>query len=241
MKSLSLLLAAIGILLIVIGWGVQYKQWYFLISGYNTMSKEEQAKVDIKPLAKGIAIMSYLLGVLIVLFGIFAYFNLYDYIWPLVILIIAVAIGGAIYSLRFIPFGSTLKKKSKASKIITVITIVGVAIVIYFAMQPTKFIVSEEAFEIKGMYGDEMPWDELTDLTLIEQLPEITLRTNGSAVGSKLKGHFKLKSGEQVTLFVDEEVKQFISFKWDNHQYFINEPTEAETIDLYNKIKQYAE
>jgi len=41
----------IAILFIVLGILIKYGKMYFLIAGYNTMSKEEQAKVDVAGVA----------------------------------------------------------------------------------------------------------------------------------------------------------------------------------------------
>lgn len=41
----------IAILFFLIGFGVKYGKAYYLISGYNTMSKAEKATVDIEKLA----------------------------------------------------------------------------------------------------------------------------------------------------------------------------------------------
>ena len=49
----------IGVLLIAIGLAVHVFKWYFLISGYNTMSKEKKANVDTEGLGRLIGIYSY--------------------------------------------------------------------------------------------------------------------------------------------------------------------------------------
>ncbi|WP_087758712.1 DUF3784 domain-containing protein [Herbinix luporum] len=63
------LLIIVGIILIGIGLGVHVFKWYFLISGYNTMSKEKKEKVDIKGLARLLGIYAYINGGLFILAG----------------------------------------------------------------------------------------------------------------------------------------------------------------------------
>lgn len=41
----------IAILFIIFGFLIKYRKMYFLIAGYNTMSKEEKEKIDIKGIA----------------------------------------------------------------------------------------------------------------------------------------------------------------------------------------------
>lgn len=57
-----LILAAV--IVIALGFAVDRLGWYHLISGYNTMSKERQERVDIKKVARLIAWMCYGIGAL---------------------------------------------------------------------------------------------------------------------------------------------------------------------------------
>ncbi|MGI6317830.1 MAG: hypothetical protein ACOX1J_03735 [Dethiobacteria bacterium] len=41
------------------------------------------------------------------------------------------------------------------------------------------------------MYGEVYAWDSIEDVILMEELPAIVMRTNGSALGSNLKGYFR--------------------------------------------------
>ena len=49
----------IGVLLIAMGLAVHVFKWHFLISGYNTMSKEKKANVDTEGLGRLIGIYLY--------------------------------------------------------------------------------------------------------------------------------------------------------------------------------------
>lgn len=56
----------VGIFLILLGLLIKYTKWYFLISGYNTMTKEEKASYDIEGIASLFRnVMLYMGGVLI--------------------------------------------------------------------------------------------------------------------------------------------------------------------------------
>lgn len=60
---------AIVVLLLIIGWIVKYKKVTWLISGYNTASKEKQAEYDLDKLTKHFGnFMFVLAGALIVWF-----------------------------------------------------------------------------------------------------------------------------------------------------------------------------
>ena len=227
---------------IFLGWGIQREKWYFLISGYNSMSKEEQAQIDVEGLGKAIGAMCYFLAVALVALGLFVHFNLWELLWFVTVLIIVIPILFVFYTRRFYPNGmsstisGTKPKTKKVSVMITSITLISVAILLYFAWQPTNFKVTPDYFDVSGVYGDQMAWNEIDELTLIEDLPVIGARTNGSAVGSKLKGNFKLKNGEQVKLFLEKQVKQYITYTWKGKKYFINLPSKEKTKGLYEEM-----
>ena len=52
----------IGILLIILGYLVRFKQWSWLIAGYNTSSKEEKAKYDKVALCTAVGNFMFIAG-----------------------------------------------------------------------------------------------------------------------------------------------------------------------------------
>ena len=142
----------LAVVFVFLGWGIQWKKWYFLISGYNAMSKEEQAQVDVEGLGKAICAMCYFLAVAFIALGLFVHFNLWELLWFVTILIIVIPILFVFYTRRFYPKGmsstisGTKPKTKKASAIITTLTLIFVAILLYFAWQPTNFKVTTEHF-----------------------------------------------------------------------------------------------
>ena len=236
-----LLWIGLAALFVLIGWGVHIKKWYFLISGYNMMSKEEQAKVNVEPLAKSLAIMSYIIAVLLLLMGITIHFELWTLSMVVTGLMIVIPFYFVFKGQKYYNDSSasgTNKKTKKISLIITVVTLVFVAIILYFSMQPTKYKVSDSELSISGMYGGDYTWDSIESIQMLEELPAIGARTNGSAVGSKLKGNFKFKDGDSVVLFVDKSVPPFIRLEVDGKVIIFNDTTEQNTKALFEAIQK---
>jgi len=96
---------------------------------------------------------------------------------------------------------------------ICVVTLIFVAVVMYFSYQPTRVSFLEEGIQIHGMYGEVYTWESIENVSLKEELPTIQIRTNGSALGSKLKGHFKTKELGSVKLFVNTEILPSFTLK----------------------------
>ena len=60
----------LGAIFVFIGLAVHVFKWYSMISGYNTMSKEQKANVDVEGLSKAVGIFCYVNGGLFLLTGI---------------------------------------------------------------------------------------------------------------------------------------------------------------------------
>ena len=231
----------LAVFMVLLGLAVHKKRWYFLISGYNMMSKEEQAKVDIEGVAKAIGWMSYILGALFIGMGFLIEFEQWDLLWVMTIAIIFVPLCFVFYSRRFYPkgmkrTGTSSPKMKRISMGVTVVTLIGAGIIVYFSIQPTKFNVESEAFEISGMYGDKISWEEISEIQLVNELPEIAIRSNGTSIGSIRKGNFKFKNGEKAKLFVDRSVPAFITFTWNDELYYLNKSTVDETENLFEDM-----
>lgn len=229
----------IALLLVFVGWGVHKKKWYFLISGYNTMSKEDQQNVEVEKLAKSIANMSYILAMLLVLLGVFSHFELWT---PLMISTILVIVVPFIVMLRSNKYykdgkGGQNKKVTIISIVVTVATLIFVGVVLYASMRPTIYTIENQSLTISGSYGDTIPFDDILNVALLEEMPVIGVRSNGSAIGSKLKGNFKLESGEKVKLFIDKAIPPFIMLETDEETYYFNETDATKTKELFEQLQ----
>lgn len=69
----------------------------WLISGYNTMSKEEKEKYDEKALYKFMAYFMFVISVCLGLIGIGGYYNIRWLLILATVLMVMVAFGGVIY------------------------------------------------------------------------------------------------------------------------------------------------
>lgn len=233
-------------LFLFLGFAVHKLKWYFLLSGYNTMSKEQQKNVDVEKLGKAVGVYAYFIAILFALIALADTLNYTQFIMPIIIILIVVTIVLIVKTQKYNHnlFDENGKWKQGASKhlkkpaIILTITIVAVAIIIYFANKPVSIEATDEGIEIGGMYGDTYQWSEMEQVKLIEQIPEIAIRTNGSAVGSMLQGHFKFESGENAKLFIDKSKPPFIHFVYEEKMIIFNLQSQQQTQSLYSLIEE---
>lgn len=78
---------------------------------------------------------------------------------------------------------------------------------------------------------------DIVSVDLLDELPPIAMRTNGSETGKNLKGHFKLKSGEKCLVFVMKE-PPYIELRTPDALYFLNDNGKEKTEALYRQLKQ---
>jgi len=231
---------------IFLGLGVHVFKWYFLISGYNTMSKEKKKKVDTEGLGKLIGYYSYFNGAIFLLLGILQALDVNTGL-GFIIAVVFVGISTVYLMIKAPKYdGNLFDEKGKLREgawkqaaiplIITGLALVLVVVLMIYSVQPLKITFLEEGLQIHGMYGQIYSWESIEELELRETLPNIELRTNGSAVGSHLKGHFRTTEYGAVKLFVNKQVKTFVYLKSNGKLVIFNLAERAETEAVYEEI-----
>lgn len=239
----------IAFIFILIGVAVHIFKWYFLIAGYNTMSKEQQEKVNIKGLGRLIGIYSYANGIVFLVMGILYAID----IKPGMIAALVFLAGTTVYLLiKAQKYDSNLsddngKLHKGAGKWLVVtfsimgVTFVAVAILLIFSSQTTKISFLEDGLQIKGMYGETYPWESIDEVAISELLPSIEARTNGSALGDNLKGNFRTTELGSVKLFVDIKKAPFITVKSNGNITIFNLADAEKTKAAYEEIMKRIE
>jgi len=230
--------------IIGIGILIKYFKTYWLISGYNTMSDDKKQKVNIEGLASFIGNMCFVIAAIMILATIFIMMG-YE------------LLGGIAFAL-LVPFSIFLIIKSqkydgntrnadgtmttKAKLIAVGITVflilvtIGVSVSLYYSYQASEITIEDGYIIIEGFYGEDIPINEIDDLYIEETLPKITFKNNGSSIGNKKKGNFKLEGIGKAKLFVDTSKPPFIYIEWNEKLFIMNTDTRQETEALFEAI-----
>jgi len=64
-REVEMIHILIGLLMLVLGYLVKYRQWSWLIAGYNTSSAEEKAQYDTTALCSGVGNFLFVLAALL--------------------------------------------------------------------------------------------------------------------------------------------------------------------------------
>lgn len=235
MLILFLIQLMVVLIFLLIGWAIVKKEAYGLISNFRSRPKEEQEELihngypqKTGKLLIGTAIV--LLIMLPLLFTSFPY-AIEVQIGGMVVLLL----GGFIFLSKY-----EVPKKRKKSYIIStsiaVVTISFLFVVSYIGFQEAELTLKENSFEISGVYGDEWRFEDITQVDLVEEMPEVLLRTNGYGMQSISKGHFKVKDYGSSLLFIYKGHSPYLLIKTNDDTIFINAKDAEKTKDWYYQL-----
>jgi hypothetical protein len=221
--------------LILIGAGVLVKRFPMLIAGYNTMSDEEKANVDIKGLSSFICFSCVMMGIAPLLFYyICLWLGHAD--WAGMSLLLPV-----LYIPYLIVHANTYdhnkQRKHKVLYGISLLTVCLVAIIMLNGLRPTNVKYENGNISFTGMYGITKPINEITSISMADTLPEIALRINGLSVGGINKGRFKLRDGSSCNLFLSSSKPPYIVFTdFSGKNIYFNRTTQEKTMLVYKQL-----
>ena len=236
-----------SVLLIIFGIGIKYFKAYWLISGYNTMSKEKKKNVDIEKLAIMVGNFCFVLAAFVFIIMIFIVFEL---IIPAIIsgilmvgAVIFLLVKAQKYDGNAINSDGTMKKSTKIIIGVVVAFLVlvfsGAGVLLYQSNKPILYEATTDALVINGVYGERIDYKNISNLYIKDSIPDITFRTNGSAVGDMLKGYFNVTGMGNVKLFINKGIKSYIYIETSSGTIILNSEDEQKTRELYDKIKGY--
>ena len=235
---------ATGLVLIVAAWACY--QYPNLISPYGGLPPERKEWVDIEGLKKACAIILSATGFLLVVTAALHLTKVVDEDVcgvTLMVLVFAMMVPLSIAMKRYNAFGrnqsNKMEKTGKTARIawgFAWVVMVFAAIMLALSFRPTRISVGEEAIKISGMYGREIPFSDIVSVDLIDEMPPIAMRTNGSDTGRQAKGHFRFRNGEQCMLFIHKQAP-YIQMRTINDLYYLNLSEKEKTVELFETLK----
>ena len=249
MELFDYMIIGTGLLLIVIGW-LCYR-FPNMMNPYGGMSEERKALVDIDGLKRATAIILTVMGLLMIVADMFHILNVIDIevaSWVFsgsgLVMIIPLIIAMKKYNgfgrdkTGEGVYGPRLEKAPKIALVILGLTMAFVVVIIAMSSRPQQIMVGEDSVRISGMYGREIPVADIVSVELLEKLPHIKMRTNGSSTGKYSKGHFLLEDDEKCMLFVRHKMPPYIELRTSDNLYYLNGATEGETMRLFEALKE---
>jgi len=196
-------IVGISVLYFVIGFLVTKNNAKYLLAGYNSMTAEQRQNFNLDTYIPFFRNLNIFLGLthLFVRLGLFflvgeTYSGIFLGIYPI---------------LAYIWFIWKTNSNNKYLGVsILILSLVFVVILFLAGLKENKWIETDDEIRITGIYGETIPKSEILELTSVQELPEIKMKTNGYATGKIRKGYFKTKQGEVIKLILNSEQGPYI-------------------------------
>jgi hypothetical protein len=237
------------LLLYLFGYLIRFRKAYWLISGYNTMSAKKKEKVDAEGLSILMGNMCFIMATILIagLMLLFlkqsiAGFCVLGLIIPVILYTI---IAAQKYDGNNFTDTGEMKKGSKLTLgiiVLFLLLIPGFVVVMLFSgMQPMTVAFTDIGLTIEGSYGQSVAYADIMEVRLMEEMPEILTRTNGSAIGEKLRGHFKLADIGPAMLYIDHSQPLFVFIQTADQKIYMNLATLEDTRQFFNDLQKRME
>lgn len=118
-----------------------------------------------------------------------------------------------------------------------------VVLLIIAAVRRDRALVFEDGIKIKDwLYPLTIPNDTIVSISLVDRLPKLIRRTNGTGIGLILKGYFTVKNSslehsENATLYVRNRNASAIEIRTVKGLVYINQKNDELTQELFNEMK----
>ncbi|SDM93330.1 DUF3784 domain-containing protein [Kriegella aquimaris] len=227
-----------GLLFIGIGYLITEKNAKYLLSGYNTMSKDEKEKVELKPYLHYFRKFHIFLGLSFMAIGLFLNYispnigGIFLGVYPIL------AYGYFMWTSRgYFEKVKSNKSQLKVGIIIIAASLVFVAAIFYLGYQEDKILLEKDQITLEGFYGEEIDPSQIQSVELVERLPEIKKRTNGFSSGSVHKGYFKQEGGKSVKLILNGEAKPYVLITKKNGERIYYSSRSTPNQKIYDQLK----
>ena len=126
----------------------------------------------------------------------------------------------------------------------TIYIVLGIVVLfVILAFIKEKIIVYEDGIKIKDlMYPMTIPNDTIVSINMIDRLPLLIYRTNGTGIGPIQKGYFTVKNSslehsENATLYIRNKNASVIEIRTVNGLVYINHKNDELTQYLFDEMK----
>ena len=195
------LILAMGLLFFGLGFMVTENNASSLLSGYNTLSKEEQEQFPLTEYLKRFKVFHIRFGILFTVLGVAFYMSNAELLgWHMGITPILAYIY-FFYQTKDLSMKVASQKNSfKVGIAVLLATLVFVVGMFYWSDRPSSVVLVGDVLRISGPYGIDLPLEKIDSLGISESLPEISTRRHGISTGTVAKGKYRGPEGDYLLL-----------------------------------------
>lgn len=210
-----------------IGFIVTKNNAQYLLSGYNTMSEQERQFVDIDSYVKFFKRFHIILG--LSLFGGVCLLSLIDNNWASIFMTVYPLVAYLYFLIKGTSFYHGSAQEKLGIYVIGGLAVVIAATIVAFSFtdyESSELTLNGQNLEIGGSFGISLNRQQVYKQELVDQLPPISIKTNGFAAGDYAKGSFKTKDGRAIRLYVNKKSSPYLLIKSDEGDIYYNHDEE---------------
>jgi len=228
----------LSVIFFSVGFIVTKNNAKYILSGYNTMSEAKRATFDLDGYLKFFKRFHIVLGISLFLGTVLIslinsnWASMFMTLYPLIAYMYLIIAGNK--------YNADKGRKMTSYVVGGAALFVAAFVVIsqFSDYETSELVLKDNVLEIKGSFGVTMTKQEILDQKLINELPEISYKSNGFAAGDFAKGSFKLKNGREVKLYVNKKVSPVILLNTSKGDVYYNSDN-GDVPELYKKIQQW--
>lgn len=211
----------------------------YLLSGYRSMSSEEQAAYPLAESVRFFRRFHWLMGggsLLIAL--LFVAIGKPKFATEAVVVLPLVAYAFFVY--RMLHFGP-VSQRPLAWVAISLLFLTATAIMLLFwrGEKPNLLQLHPDAIEISGMYGLRIEKSDIDSIGLANQLPLIRIKVNGYAANGLKKGDFRTKDSQTIRLFIHDKSAPSVYLRLKSGRQIFYQSEQDSLLLLYEKLKNW--
>lgn len=232
------LLVTLSLVFILSGFILTEKNAKNFLSGYNTMSEEEKKAFDLKGFVPFFRNFHIILSLSTLVFGLLIYLfvnkdavGVFAVIYPIL---------AYLYLLwKSTKFSSAIKsKETKIGAVLLVAVLFFVIGILAIGFKEDQLKIDQQAILIEGSYSEKMSPSEIESIEMVNSLPKIKLKTNGFALETIKKGHFKTADDKKVKLVINSDQKPIILFIKTDGQLIYYSAKSQDNTEILELIKK---
>lgn len=203
----------LGLLFFSMGFIITPSNAKYLLSGYNTMSIEDQEKFPIVEYLKALKSFHIWFGILYTLLSVIFHLLDSDLVGYHLGITPILAYGYFFWTSRKYNEGlsSATKNNTTIGLIVLSLTLVFVVGLFIWSDRESTWTYENNQLEIQGLYSISLNISDLDSISLLESLPEITIRSHGISTGKVAKGKFKGPNKSRYHLLIDKPVGEVLA------------------------------
>lgn len=203
----------LGLLFFSMGFIITPSNAKYLLSGYNTMSSEDQEKFPIVEYLKAFKTFHIWFGIIYTLLSVIFHLLDSDLVGYHLGITPILAYGYFFWTSRKYNEGlsSATKNNTTIGLIILSLTLVFVVGLFIWSDRESSWTYENTQLEIQGPYSISLNISDLDSISLLKSLPEITIRSHGISTGKVAKGKFKGPNKSRYHLLIDKPVGEVLA------------------------------